>query len=874
MGADKIVAKRSTAVVMVAISIMSSLYGTVMARESLVQEAAPVSDQARLESLGQQVQDAINNDELENALQLATEAMTLAEQIDDADELILAENNLAIVQRLRGELAKAAVLLDRALTQSQTKSGKNSSLAANLMNRLAAVLQLQGDTVKAEQLMRQSLAIRQSIDPEGAEMASALKALADVLDESDRSASALSLYAQSLSIEKKLPAEKKKPERIVNLLNDIAAAQQSLDQLSAAENSLSEAMDVLKQCDDEFERNSLRTKILTNLAMLKLHQNHLTQARDIEVEALQTFEKQCDKNDLVLADLLNTLAYLEWRLQNKEKSNDYLLRASKLLSMQVESNLPNLPLAGQRAFIERRLVTQVSFLIDHCQNTQQFAQAYDLLFKWKGLLLQLLRRESLISTLSNAPQLADKVKQLRKLRTALAASYVQSMSTDLKKWQIENRKLNDEKERLEQEISTGLPSGSLNDALGGLNSQSFCKKLGTDTAFIDIYRYFYTGRNSEPELHYTAIIAKLGEVPVTIDLGTTQSVDTAVEKWNKQASRGAVAGEAWAEILDELWKPVAAKLPAGLRRVWICPDGVLHRLPWHLVVHDWSQTASLQVAISDSARQINELVEHKEVSRENERILLAGAIDYDADIEGAPKTEKSVLEMRFLPGTLKEIQALEQLSATHKLKVTELTGEEATKEQVMKSLPGASYIHLATHGLFLNKGVIDQALTTKTIEESQTRKIRVNARIGSDLERSPMVQSALALSGANKFTPEGGDYQGLLTAEELIGINLNRCKHVTLSACETGLGTEVRMQGVLGLRAAIMAAGADSVLISLWTVPDEATRALMEKFYTNLWDKKLSKVEALRLAQEDVRNTACDKFKEPKNWAAWMLIGE
>ncbi len=95
---------------------------------------------------------------------------------------------------------------------------------------------------------------------------------------------------------------------------------------------------------------------------------------------------------------------------------------------------------------------------------------------------------------------------------------------------------------------------------------------------------------------------------------------------------------------------------------------------------------------------------------------------------------------------------------------------------------------------------------------------------------------------------------GILTAEEVQALDLRGTELVVLSACETGLGELEHGQGVMGLQRTFQAAGARAVVASLWRVDDAATTVLMEQFYTNLWDKKLPKLEALRQAQLAVLN--------------------
>ena len=117
----------------------------------------------------------------------------------------------------------------------------------------------------------------------------------------------------------------------------------------------------------------------------------------------------------------------------------------------------------------------------------------------------------------------------------------------------------------------------------------------------------------------------------------------------------------------------------------------------------------------------------------------------------------------------------------------------------------------------------------------------------------PGLLSGLALAGANRPLEPGQD-DGILTALEVAELDLAGVELTVLSACETGLGETGRGQaaggeGLLGLQRAFQVAGRGAVVATLWDVDDEATRALMERFYENLWQKKKMRLEALREAQ-------------------------
>ncbi len=136
-----------------------------------------------------------------------------------------------------------------------------------------------------------------------------------------------------------------------------------------------------------------------------------------------------------------------------------------------------------------------------------------------------------------------------------------------------------------------------------------------------------------------------------------------------------------------------------------------------------------------------------------------------------------------------------------------------------------------------------------------------------------MLRSGFALAGANrmhkKFVPPPEAEDGLLTAEDVAGLDLIDTELVVLSACETGLG-QIRVgEGVFGLRRAFVAAGVRTLVMSLWKVPDDATRELMRDFYRLILAGK-PRAEALWQAQLSVRQC----YSQPFFWGAFILQGD
>ncbi len=214
-----------------------------------------------------------------------------------------------------------------------------------------------------------------------------------------------------------------------------------------------------------------------------------------------------------------------------------------------------------------------------------------------------------------------------------------------------------------------------------------------------------------------------------------------------------------------------------------------------------------------------------------------------------PRPGGRPMEIPPLPGAEEEANAIAAI-----LKTNALTGVAATKSAVMSQIAGARYVHLATHG-FLDR-LTDQA---QSGVNPHVREIALfDERDGPG--------GGVKTPGMLALAPSGGD-SGMLSADE-IAQSSTRAELVVMSACDSGRGA-INDDGVIGLSRAWMAAGVPSVMVTLWTIPDDATKDLMVSFYQQL-AAGTRKAEALRLAMLATRS----KYPDPFNWAAFMLIGE
>ncbi len=254
------------------------------------------------------------------------------------------------------------------------------------------------------------------------------------------------------------------------------------------------------------------------------------------------------------------------------------------------------------------------------------------------------------------------------------------------------------------------------------------------------------------------------------------------------------------------------ELGEGVDRVFVSPAGPLAQVPFCMIAPE------LEVVYLPAGTTHGLLLD--ESQKHGEGVLALGDPDYGTQVAGTTVG----LKLSPHPSTREEARAIGS---------SVLVGKEATLERLLSGIGGRARwraVHLACHGLV-------------------------------DAEHAQL--SSLALSGG-----------GFLTVLDLFGCRIP-ADLVVLSACDTAKGKVYKAEGVMGFVRAFMFAGAPRVIVSLWKVDDEATKALMVKFY-ELWNpmdggKGLPCATALKMAQEYVASQ--ERWRDPKYWAAWQLWG-
>jgi CHAT domain-containing protein len=416
----------------------------------------------------------------------------------------------------------------------------------------------------------------------------------------------------------------------------------------------------------------------------------------------------------------------------------------------------------------------------------------------------------------------------------------------------------------------------------------------------------HLGEAQEIDILITEFRAEItGQVDLDMRKGEVEQVNS-TRKLSLVTSYGRSTGESGERLRRLIFDPLVDRIGQSTRII-ISPDGNLFRLPFEILPLANGNRLIDQYEISylTSGNDLLRLSTKPPINLSRPLVIA----DPDFDLAGVaaidvPSTA-SLVPFSRLGGTRAEGKTVSQM-----LGVEMFSGTEAV-EGVVKSSSSPAILHLATHGFVLKYQ--SQYLAPQDIKvgmtvrlDNPTLAIRTPEELLGDSARdpetesfivvtppqmvesdsvsefsrlsgkglnNPMLRSGIALAGANSWLrgqqlPDKTE-DGILTAEEVSDLNLVGTELVVLSACETGLGEILSGEGVFGFRRSFVLAGARSLVISLWKVPDIQTKELMIEFYTRLIAGE-ARSQALRNAQLVIK----EKYPNPYYWGAFICQGD
>lgn len=538
-------------------------------------------------------------------------------------------------------------------------------------------------------------------------------------------------------------------------------------------------------------------------------------------------------------------------------------------------------------------------------------EMYNAVLQEKGIIAQNATAMRAAVVASGDPQVVQMLDKLTSDKAQVAA-LAQSTVGDPANYRAQMNQLASEANVLEGELLKRSAAMSRQKAQNVATWQDVQRALKPGEAAVEIVRFqFHDGITPTGTMAYVALVLTpdskepqlvvLGQakdleaapmVAYRSDVGQTRGLEVE-ESPAAAGQRGNVANTSAAYAA--FWKPLEPAL-GGTKRVYVSPDGVLTTIPMGLMADSDGNLLmeKTQLRIVNSTKDLL-LPAHV---AQTKGALLVGNPKFDmtavqqktavAELRGgatsggvqqaaAPAAQVSNAgaaqvnargdlkggDLNPLPGTQVEVDTVDKLLKTAGWQAAEYTGELALKEAVVQA-HAPRVVHIATHGFFLS----DEELKANAVAEGKT----------ANLNEDPMLRSGLFFAGADRIregaAPAAGVDDGVLTAYEASQLNLEGTELVVLSACETGLGKDLNVDGVFGLRRGLQEAGADALMMSMWSVPDKETQELMSLFYQK-WMSGMEKPEALRQAQLEERETVKKRYGKdlPFYWGAFVLIG-
>lgn len=613
-------------------------------------------------------------------------------------------------------------------------------------------------------------------------------------------------------------------------------------------------MQITEECESIIKRHlkndEMRRNYLQGLAVFYQKNGNYRKA----LELVDTTCLKSEKPALVeLKGTLEPLAEFNLNLGNVEKAQYYFNRLAQAIIGETSGQMMTLTSQARQRYwrLSRHILSGAGKYIRHCGEPDPFAGTiYNMALYTKDCLLG--SEQSFVRAIRHTGDetLMEKMQLMMNLRTAVVQST--TMSAEEKNSKIQYA------ESLEQELLAACRDAQEADAANRVADWRRVQEALPDSALAIEMVQFLT--QDDTDCYGAALLRKGWTNPVFVSLGTRSQLD---QMDVQDLSR---------ETGNKVWQFVAPYLD-GIGAIYFSPIGVFNTIPIEYMPfadHEVMSEAFRIYRLSSTSQLL-----HTDNDK-GEGAVVYGGLDYDISPTQMAKTTPtsrrqrgagSVEYLEQLEGTAIEADRIVELINSSQgggMSAELYAGKDGT-ETSFKALDGQHrrVIHIGTHGFY---SADDSKETASSFISNFQQSV--------NSEDMALRRSGLYFAGANntlldEVIPDSID-DGVLTAQEVSTLDLRGLELVTLSACQTAQG-RVTGDGVFGLQRGFKKAGANSILMSLWKVDDEATCLLMTEFY-RLWMSGITKHDALEQAKRLVRSHTEKGWNAPHYWAAFILL--
>jgi|TARA_B110000977_G_scaffold54661_3_gene74576 CHAT domain-containing protein/tetratricopeptide (TPR) repeat protein len=797
---------------------------------------------------------------------------------------LVASGNLGQIYELAGLYDKAEPLLKETLLVMEEVLGPEQPNTIVTRNNLAALHESQGNFREAEPLYRKSIDMLTGLHGLGHTDTVAVKnnlAYLYMLMEDHEKAAQMFMEVEADWVG--LFGEDH--QNTLKSGNNLGRVFYRLERYEEAEEKISLTLAARQRVLGESHIDSIRSMI--DLGKVFIEQGKLDTAESLLTDALDLAESNLGNLHPYTFEALNALANSKVAANNLQAASDLMQVGFQRRSQFFDTMLWTTGENAREGYIRlhRGEYNNYVALLVKIGDENSAMRLVDASLQRKGLLLKVTSEIQQIATMATDPELSGLASSLEEARKDLAAM---TLSGPTAETQGRHTKV---LYALEQKVNElqgqiGRASVRFRTSIAQISAERLANSIGNDKALVDYMIY----EDGDEKMLLAAIVKKQDdqasfEMLVYED---NAALDLSVGEYRELIQDDGADEDELLEVgmiaYEQVWAPLADVLD-GIEYVYLVPDGLLNIAPFNAFVDEDEryliQTHDIHILTSG-----RDLLPNEYSLAEGEYMVLAGP-DYDSDevvskevIAIAQQRRSSALKMGIrgaggglrglsfapLPGAemegriiIDQVEASEAVSQNY-------FGSNAQEQVLVSMETPPEILHIATHGFFLEA-------------DDTLRKRILKAQRGSEIHvpppgDNPLLRAGLAFAGINTNAQFLGDIDttndGVLTALEVLDLNLSGTRLVVLSACETGLGEIHEGEGVYGLRRAFQEAGVAEVISSLWEVSDAGTQALMTDFYEEVTAGTPAR-EALRKVQLDMIDSA--EWGYPYVWSAFMIVG-